>query len=315
LAQFRDLAARAGESELALRAALGDKSHLVVAKAAEMIGMAKLASLAGELEKALVRLLAAGAGADKGCQAKLAIARALYELGEVSEEPLLTGVRYVQKEWSGGGPVDTAALLRGQCGMALVRIGYRHALEELAELIMDDEPQTRIMAARAIGYAGRPEGALVLRVKLRAGDEDSTVMGECCASLVQLIGGRALGPLARLLEGEGVVAQEAALAIASLKSAEAFAALKGRWESCMRLEVREMLAVPMAMVRVPETVEFLLQAVRQAPEELASAVVEAMGMYRNDAGISERVEKGVAGRGVAVQRAFAKAFARQAGPR
>lgn len=70
----------------------------------------------------------------------------------------------------------------------------------------------------------------------------------------------------------------------------------------MDAEVRESLAVPMAMSRRPEAFEFLLEVMRGAPEPLALAAVEALAMYRSDAALRARVAEAVAGRNLAIQR-------------
>jgi hypothetical protein len=117
----------------ALRAALAGRSGAAVAKAARLVGELELAVLATDLVTAFERILGGGC-ADPGCTAKTAIADALYRLGHDAAGVFLRGIRHVQMEPVFGGRVDTAVDLRGACALGLVRIGYRDALLELADL-------------------------------------------------------------------------------------------------------------------------------------------------------------------------------------
>ncbi len=293
-----------------LRKALGDKSNLVVAKVAKRILREKIAELAGELPGVFMRLMAGGTAADKGCMAKLEIAQAIYQLGAAmdgAEEALVAGVHHVQMGPTFGGMVDTAPELRGVCALGLVRMGYRDVMMELADLLADKEPQARIMAARAIAYAGVESGALLLRLKVLSGDPDTTVMAECFTALVQLTPAKALPLLERFLDrGDTDLAQEAAIAIASSRREEALGILCRHWEK--DITRRESLLVPLAILRRPEAVEMLLSVIESGPEALALAATDAMGMYRSDATVAQRVLASAKSRGPAVQRAAVKAL-------
>lgn len=312
LARVSAVDAATAEGREELRRALADKANLVVARAAKRVGKERIAELAGELPGVFMRLMRGGTAADRGCMAKQEIAQAIDELGvdgEDAQSVLLAGVRHVQEEPTFGGVVDTAAVLRGACALGLVRMGYRDVMIVLADLLADPEAQTRIMAARAIAYAGQESGALLLRLRILSGDKDATVMAECFAAIVQLTPGKALPLLERFLGGaDADLAQEAAMAIATSKREEAMGILRRHWEQDVL--GRESLLVPLAMLRRPEAVEILLEVISSGPESLASAAAEAMGMYRADAAVSERVMALAKGRGPAVQRAAAKAMGR-----
>src|ERR1043165_2239737 len=64
-----------------LSRALGSKTNLIVAKAAQVIEHLRLNTLAAEMEAALSRLLDSPAAADKACVAKTALAKAMNALG------------------------------------------------------------------------------------------------------------------------------------------------------------------------------------------------------------------------------------------
>jgi hypothetical protein len=291
----------------ALASVLDDKSQIVVAKAASIIGRAKLDEFADRLEKAFARFLVNPVTTDKGCIAKLAIAKTLYELGVGTEAIFAPGVRHVQLEPSFGGPADTAAELRGICALGLVRIGYRDMMTELADLLMDPERQTRIMAARALAYAGREEGALLLRVKILAGDTEADVMGECFTALLKLTPAKGLRLIAKLLDSENDdIAAEAGLAIGSSRTDEAYTLLKQKWDSDLSPASRQRLLLPLAMLRRPEATQLLLDVIRRSSAPMACSAIDALGMYRSDPEVKAQVTEAIEDREDAVKRAAAK---------
>src|SRR6185436_13465161 len=173
LAALRGMGSAAIAAEVDMH--LASRTNLVAAKAADLAREAGLKLLQPQLVEAFGRFMDKPAATDKGCHAKQAIAFALYELacvGSEVQEVFLAGIRHVQMEPAWGGSSDTAAELRGTCALGLVRMAYRDVMNELVDLLMDSSHQARIMAARAIAYAGRDEGALLLRMKILAGDRD-----------------------------------------------------------------------------------------------------------------------------------------------
>ncbi len=292
-----------------LRTALEDKSNLVVARAASLAAKGDLRDLTPELEESWNRLMSAGTSADKGCPAKTALAKALYQFGTGSEELFLTGVHHVQLEPVFGGTADTARELRGICAMGLVRVGYRDAMTEITDLLGDPEQQARVMAARALAYSGREEAALPLRMKVLCGDAVSEVIAECFAALMQLAPSKSTRFVARFLEStDEDLAAEAAMALGSARSEQAAAILLEHWRNHPHQASRERLVVPLAMLRRPESLAFLLEVIRESPETLACAAADAMGMYRSDAAIHEQVISAARVRGGAVLAAARKAL-------
>lgn len=183
---------RSPEGEQALVEALAHKSNLVVARAAKKIEQNRLLALAEPMARALTRLLEADLNADRGCEAKTALARALCEL-EVSEQALFVrGVQVKQMEAAYGGPVDTAAELRGLCAVGLVRSHRRQVLEDLAILLSDPEPVARSYAARAVIENGETQGAALLLLHLLKGEEVPDVALDCLSGLFTLCPERAV---------------------------------------------------------------------------------------------------------------------------
>src|SRR5262245_40298903 len=108
-------------SRAGLRVALGDTHGVVVAAAANVIAEAEVDGLGAELAAAFNRFLERPVETDPGCLAKSAIVRALLATGAPDVAVCRPGVRHVQEEPVWGGTVDTAAELRAQSALGLVR--------------------------------------------------------------------------------------------------------------------------------------------------------------------------------------------------
>jgi HEAT repeat protein len=274
---------------------LSSKINLIVAKAADLAREKEVKSLQPQLTEAFDRFMDRPSETDKGCEAKQAIANALYEMGCDAADLFLTGIRHRQPEGSYGPPVDTAAELRGICALGLVRMAYRDAMNELVDLLTDESHQSRIMAARAIAYAGRDEGALLLRLKILVGDPVEDVVAECLIALGNLSRAKALPFIRKYLDSRSpMIAESAALALGEMRNANALSALLEQWErdpfTC------KSLALPIALSRLPQSQEFLINVVAQAKEEIAAAAVEALRIYRHDDALRARVRAAVEGR-------------------
>jgi hypothetical protein len=319
-----------------LERALASKVGVLVAKAAEIVAAAEVGGLGEELAAAFFRFMperpqlgpsafessaAARRGrndepSDRGCAAKTALAKALYTTGDTAGvDVFLRGVRHVQKEAPfTPRPFDAAAELRGTCALGLVRLGHRDALTEAADLLVDQAAAARVGGARALAYSGREEAALPLRVKLRAGDADAEVMGECFTALLSLTPAKGVPFVARFLDaGEGDVADAAALALGESRRAEAFDVLRAHWERASADPARRgPFLLALGLLRRPESIELLLSVVRDGTDPAAYDAIEALALYRHDPAVTPRVEQAVRERGSAALRA---AFDRTLGGR
>ncbi|HSV16592.1 MAG TPA: hypothetical protein VLI90_20175 [Tepidisphaeraceae bacterium] len=288
--------------------AINGKNNLLAARAATVVTDTKQADYLPLLATAFDRFFASAS--DKGCAAKTAIANALYTLGHVDAQTFLRGVRHVQMEPTFGGHADAAAELRGICGLGLVRCGYRDALLELTSLLMDKEPQTRQMAVRAVVYAGHNEGAMLLRMKVLAGDESGEVIAEAFDGLMKLTPAKSLDFVARFLDDRNpATAESAAVAIGGSRTPVAYERLRQQWEHQIRPEPRRPLLLAIAMTRQPQAVEFLLERVREDSAKPASDAVAALGMYKHDDAVRTKLAAAVKERDdLLINEAFAKAF-------
>jgi hypothetical protein len=278
-----------------VRRGIESKARIVAAKAAELAREGGMKELTDALTGAMARFFDKPKTSDKGCLAKTAIASALYEFGaDAAREMFLRGVRHVQMEPSFGRSIDTAAELRGACALGLVRIGYRDVMIELVDLLADNEPQTRIAAARAIAYAGRDEGALLLRLKIHHGDREPEVIGECLAALVRLAPAKSVEFVARFLHAaDPNVAEAAALALGESRQRPALEALRQRASRTLDPRMRRAMFLGIAMLRLPESFEHLLSLIGSAEVGAVNDVIDALAIYRHDDPARARIASAV----------------------
>lgn len=286
------------ESSLAaLRRALAHKSAHVAQRAAEIARDFELHVLEPDLVAAFPRFLVDLPRNDAGCVAKTAIVEALAHLGSEAPEVYLAGVRHVQKEPSFGPPVDTAAGLRGACGMGLVRIAHREAYELVAELLADPEERTRTVAAEAVGYGGSELGAPLLRLKVLVGDREPRVLGACFASLLQIAPLQSLPFVARFLEAPADEVRElAALALGESQRSEALPLLVAFAERARAPEALRAGLLAISFLRSEAALDHLVGLVAEAPTRVAREALHALRIHRERAGFGDRLRAAAAAR-------------------
>jgi HEAT repeat protein len=283
------------ESLAVLRGALTSRNAFAVAKAARLVGELELTALGAELVAAFERIIGDD-GDDPGCTAKAAIADALYRLGHDAAGVFLRGIRHVQMEPVFGGRVDAAIDLRGACALGLVRIGYRNVLLELADLLADREPSARIAAARALAYRGGDDAVPLLRLRVLAGDEPS-VVGECLAALLRLSPRHSLPFAASFLDSRNhEVAEAAALALGASRLEDAFPLLRQWVERVASRVLRRAGFVALATLRRDAALDYLFGVVEKAASSTAALAVEALGIYKGELALEDRLRQAAAGR-------------------
>src|SRR5579862_7657013 len=98
---------------------LRNKSNHVASAAASTVERLEAAALAQDLVEAFLALMQDPAKRDPGCEALIAMAKALVAMGEPAAKVYFSGVRHFQMEGSFGPPIDAAAPLRGLCAQGL----------------------------------------------------------------------------------------------------------------------------------------------------------------------------------------------------
>jgi HEAT repeat protein len=294
-----------------LRKGLASARNRVAARAARLAGERAAAELIPDLEDAFERFLRNPVKSDPGCLAKQTIVEVLADLGHAGEELYLRGARHVQLEPAWGPPVDTAADLRGLCGMALVQTGYPEAHFVLVDLLHDPEVQTRRHAVRGLTAFESQASELLLRMKARTGDPEPDVVGLCLAGLMAMAPDRSLPFLGEFLDGDDpALREEAALALGESRHPKAFPRLKACWDRNVDSDARQALALPIALCRGEESLAFLLGMVEEGAPTLAEAAVTALRIYRGDRERVERIRDAVDNRADReLARAYRDAFA------
>ena len=216
-----------------LSTALRERNNFLVARAATIAADLRFDELIPDLLAAYDRFFVDPAKSDPQCLAKHALAQALHSLGHHGADAYVRGIGHVQLEPAWGGRADTAASLRGACARALTDcfLDDLEILRYLTDGLADPETTVRIDAAIAIDQLNRPEGALLLRLKLLTGDE-SAVMGQCCTSLLSLAPDDAVAFVSRFLHHAEVDVQvEAGSALAQCRDPQAIGVLREFWQT------------------------------------------------------------------------------------
>jgi hypothetical protein len=262
-----------------LRVALRGKKRgagIAIAAAAKRIVEQRLDALAPELGDAFARLHGPDAKQlDPICRGKIAIARALYELDRWDERVFVVGLHVVQVE-SGE---DTAAELRGVCGLAHVQLDRDDALDVLAELLADPTRTARVAAAQGIGNLGRVDGAALLRFKLLVGDDEPEVLAECFASLLALGRAPAIDFAIARLGAYDACAEAAALALGGARASVAVAALVAWCERASAEQRHRVGFLALALTRDDAAAAHLVATIRTGAARDALAAAKALATF------------------------------------
>jgi HEAT repeat protein len=243
---------------------------------------------------AFERLMINPVKTDPGCHAKAAIADALYRIGDDDQRVFLRGIHHVQLEPVYGGRTDTACELRGVCALGLVRTNHPDVMIELADLLADPEAPVRVAAARALAYSENDDAAPLLRFKILTGDVEPEVVSECLTALLKVAPSSSLAFVARRLDGADASAQEAAaLALGGSRLREAFAVLRQWWERTPDPARRRTALLAIAMLRHDQAIDFLLSVIAEGNGPNARDAIAALGLYRHDDTVGQRVRNAV----------------------
>lgn len=281
-----------------IRAALVSDVGLLVAAAARRVaedGAAALAALVDELVPAFERLLEQPVKRDPGCRGKVAIVKALHALDRWDDRVFAAGLRHVQREGWGTPPDDTAAELRGLCGIAHAQFGRHDALDVLAALLADPEPIARTAAARGLADSGQLAATALLRYKLLVGDEAPEVLGACAESLLSLAREASTPFLIDLLAEHDDRAEVIVLALGSGRVAAAFDALTA-WCVGAADEQRHIGYLALALLRTDAATTYLLDAIAGNARAVAVAAARALATFKDDTTLRERIRVTAAAR-------------------
>jgi hypothetical protein len=283
-----------------LRKALGDKVNLIVAKAATLAAEMQFRKLIPELCAAFDRLLIDPLKTDPKCWGKEGIAKALKNLGHTESTTFLKGIEHVQFEPVWGGEEDTAARLRGICALALLDcndLTREDKLWSVMRLLTETSSSLQKDAAVALESLGGREAALLLRIKARMGDRDTTVTGQVFESLLRVEGERAVPFLVEFWRTPNAeVREEAALALGASRLEAGIAALENAITQKHPPLDHEVLFRALSISRHEEALRFLLEIVRTRRPSEALPALEALMLFRDSREIVEKISSVLASR-------------------
>lgn len=276
---------------------LGGKNGYLVGLVCDALDEAD-ADLLARLPDAFARLREDPLKRDPGCRGQTAIAKALDRAELRAADVFLAGVRHVQLEPVWGGRADTAAELRGVCGMALIHGRHERAMIEVGDLLADAEVRARVAAARALAASGdRAVAEPLLRLRILAGEADGEVAGEVFAALLELARDDAIDFVARFLDSaDEALAEAAALALGGSRLKSAFAVLRAASERLVGPS-RRVLLLAIALLRDDEAWRWLLDLVANDSIAAATDAIHALAAFRHDAELCARLRETVARRG------------------
>jgi hypothetical protein len=195
--------------------------------------------------------------------------------------------------------VDSAGPLRGGCAQGLAGSPDPQVLVPIAELLADGDPGARAGAIRAVVRHGDARaGVPLLRLRLRIGDPEPAVFGECVAALLELDPRGTLPLAAKLLDTPPAEqAAATALALGEVRSDGAFELLRERIESPRRVADTRTLLTAVALLRTEPAWTFLVELVATAPEHEAEEALRALAPYHEAADLDRRAREAVEARG------------------
>lgn len=274
-----------------LRSALRDHS-LIAAQAASIIAERDFFQLTPAVAAALEERFDSKKHPDPGCNAKLSMAKALYELGYREESLYLRGVRTVQFEAVWGGKEDVAGPLRATCALGLVASGSSELMVTLADLLADPVADARLGAVRALAATAQPAAIPLLRYKAQIGDENQQVVYECMLALLKTAPSTSLELVSALLQGDNAMTAEmAALALGESRHPQAAGILIDWHAQLVEPERRHPILTALALLRTDDAQEYLLELVATAPKGVALDAAQALSVYRSDLTLWQRVER------------------------
>ena len=189
-----------------------------------------------------------------------------------------------------GGEEDSAAPLRAAAVFALARIGASEDLPLLVDTMTDPEKDVRIASAQALACFGNEAVGLLLRFKARIGDREPEVLSECLSGLLTINPTENFPFVSDFLDiGDPAKCEAAVLALGKSRLPEAFEALKSCWRRSVFPGLREQVLLAIAMLRLPQAIDYLLELVASDSETDAISALFALKIHNYDPRLRLRI--------------------------
>ena len=294
IAALDALAKQAGPVDIPpLREALRDRSSLLVAAAARVIKAHRLTETAPDLASALDRHYEA---ADPQCRAKHALLSALIDLDHADGAMCVRAAGHFQPEPGWGGSRDSAGPLRILGLEGLTARGRPEVHVVLADLLADPLAEVRSAAAKVAADIGGDRAGLLLRLRLRLGDEEEPAnLGDYAAGLLAVDGEAGLPVVATLLQRAGrAAAGPLALALGASRLPGALPVLTAFLEGLSPHITDEDLVTAIALHRSEAAATVLLGLLEEGRRGRLAA--QELRFYRDRAEVVTEVQRRVTGR-------------------
>jgi hypothetical protein len=290
-----------------LKTALKTQKGMVVSKAAALVAEWFEPSLNEDLLSCFYRLNKNGVQDDPQCLGKTACIKALHELACQDIRVYSAGCRIVQLEPVRGGKEDSAVALRIASLNALMQthsVDTNILMTVFADFLADDSKRVRAEAAKLISYAPPALAAPLLRLKIRLGDTDTRVLGNCFDALLSLAPTQESVTLIHGYAAKKEALQAEALAsLASSSLPEAIELVSRDYATILDPQLRRILLTSLSLSATQEALSFLLEQVQQALPEALWAF-EALKPKLHDDEVRQRVQSILAKTGGELEREF-----------
>lgn len=277
-----------------LRKALGDRSNLVAARAAEICARLRCSDAIPDLLANFERFLNKNPEKiDKGCWAKSATIKALYNLDHLDAGFYRAHLSYRQMEPVWGTTEDTAMDVRATSAFGLAASNDPRSLVDLVPLLHDSESSVRLAAVQAIGTLHCFGVEAVLRQKAIAGDSAPQVLDECFRALLQIETDESILFVADFLRRSSSVEvrELAALALGESHQPAALDILRAEFDELLPRVSRQVLIRAIGLARIEPAIEFLLQTLADTHGPEQAAAREALAAYEHVPSIALRIAK------------------------
>ncbi|MEO0444580.1 MAG: HEAT repeat domain-containing protein [Verrucomicrobiota bacterium] len=291
---YRDADSGSSGLDLApLRKALGDRSNLMAARAAEIGTRLRCETIIPDLLTNFDRFLTKNPGKiiDKGCWAKNAMIKALYELDHLDADFYRSLLGYQQREPVWGTTEDTAMVVRETSAFGLAASNDPRSLVDLVPLLHDAEPSVRMAAIQAIGTLHSSGVEAVLRQKAISGDPEPQVLDECFRTLLHLEPDHSIPFVAEFLRHPSsiVIGEFAALALGETRQPAALDVLLGEFEGVSPSISSTVLIRAIGLARIEPAIEFLLNLLANDSGAEKVAARDALAAYEHVSAVAERL--------------------------
>ncbi len=167
-------------------------------------------------------------------------------------------------------------------------------LSVLVDLLADPEAPVRIDAARGLACMAGFDAALLLRLKIRVGDREPAVTGECFRALLSIVGNEGVPVAGGYLRGKDPeIRAEAASALGESRQTDAVVLLKTAWQEESDASVRAAILLALAASRQPEAIDFLVELVASGDRGALTALAALRGSDEIRRRVAEAVRSGV----------------------